>query len=333
MGLYQRAVSIRESPPPPLEANPAERLFTDITTLPESLEAPTHLFGLLQKAFRLTRAALLLYDSVRMVFAPWAHVGFDETTLHRLRLPLGFNQALNRIANGNILSLHAKEELAEFSRFFSAREFASLSELTFLPFIHERKLIALLLISQTEPGEHLRAPAAELLAEACRVSAPRIHRARAENPARPAPTGAQRPAGAPETQQAVTAAVRRLQKDCRQAGLPLLLVRISLSRAVETILRKNTFFDDFRLLEDLTRIIASRLADTGRVFRLEPAGLLLAITRMPDPDAGLLLHHLTLALKGVFLELQGEPDIRYGERVKCWPADGAEAEELVRQLL
>ena len=325
MGLYQRAAGIRKAPPPAPE--PAERLLADIRALPAGIEAPGHLFGLFQGAFRLTRSALLLYDPLRMVFAPWAGTGFDETTMHRLRIPLGFNQFLNRTANGEIITLHAEGELAEFARFFSAREFAGLSGLTFAPLIHEGKLAALLLITQTETGAGLQSPAAALLAEACLLAAPLIHNAREQKLERMAA------AGAPEPPESVQVTIRALEAECRRTGMPLLMVRLSLAHAVELILQKNSFVDDFRLQEDLARIIASLLADIGRVFRLGPARLLLAVTRMPDPDPGLLLSHLTLSLKGFFLELEGESDVRYAEQVKVWPADGAEAAGLARALL
>ena len=53
------------------------------------------------------KGALLLYDPVRLVYAPWAVRGYDQTTLHRMRIPLGANNAWNAMANGLPLFLSA----------------------------------------------------------------------------------------------------------------------------------------------------------------------------------------------------------------------------------
>lgn len=313
----------------------AERLFADIAGLEEGEEAPARFFQLLQKAFPLTRSALLLYDPARLVFAPWTGVGFDETTLHRLRIPLGFNQKINRAADGETLTLRGEADLADFSRFFSTREFATLSGLVFVPLIHEQKLIALLLIARADlPGElpagEPPGPAAELLAEACRAAAPLIHRSREARPDRRPDAGWAAPPAEPGE---LKEALRALAEECRRARTPLLLIRICLSTAAEAIRRKNSFIDGFRIHEDLSRIIASLLSGIGRTFRLDPDGLLLAVTRMPEADPALLLRHLSLSLRGFFLELEGKPEIRFGERVRTWPLDGPEVEKLLQELL
>jgi hypothetical protein len=316
--------ALQKPPGPGAAGLEAGRLFAEISGLPEGMEAPLDLFRILQRSFQLTHSALLLFDPLRMVFAPWASAGLDETTLHRLRIPLGFNPKLNQVANGDLLILREEEDLADFSLFFSTREFASLSELAFMPLIFDQKLIALLAVSRM--GLPLEGETAELLAQACRAAAPLIHRARELKLIR------LKEGRSPEPRQDLQQALQDLQRKVESSRFPLVLIRVSLSRIVETILKKNSFVDDFRLQEDLVRIIASLLAGVGKVFKLDPKGLLLVIHRMPDADPGLLLHHLCLSLRGFFLELAAEPGMQFEERVRIWPTDGTELEGLVREL-
>ena len=74
------------APPAPADAS---SILAALRALPDDVELPSRLFTVLKDALGIARGALLLYDPLRMVYAPWASCGLDQTTLHRMRISLG----------------------------------------------------------------------------------------------------------------------------------------------------------------------------------------------------------------------------------------------------
>jgi len=311
-----------------VEAGPSlqeqkNRILQALEGLQDGIEAPGELFCLLVKELKLAQAALLLYDPLRMVFAPWASVGYDTTTLRRVRIPLGYNQSFNRVANGDVLTLKEKAALEEFKPFFSSREFSLLSELIFVPFISAGKLAAVLLI--TRAGAPPNGESEELYRALAAASAPLINRAREEKLTRlkREPLEASEP-----LEDRVQALAQKAQKD----GRPLVLIKMALDKIVESIRVKNPYMDQFRLKEDICVILSSHLIDIGVLVSLDQKHVLLLIQGMEEADPGLLVHHLGLTLTRYFRELTPEHKSEFSEETRVYPCDGADALKLLAEL-
>jgi hypothetical protein len=292
------------------------KIFQEISKLPEGIEAPARLFAILKDNFHLEKAALLLYDPYRMVFAPWAASGFDRTTLRKLRLPLGFNRHFNRVAGGETLLLSDREELAEFQRCFSAREFSAMDHLAITPFIYENKLLAALLVTHTP--RLATAENRQLLDEISQQAAPLIFRFREQKLESLKRDSLERPELTSERLQALLQANR--EKD-----LPVVLIKISLERITVVVTGKNPYLDVFRLQEDLAGIISTLLYDIGSVQPLGSGHLLVLVYDMAEMDSSLLLHHLELTVKSFFWELAEEESLDFLAQVKTVHGDEAEA--------
>ena len=296
----------------------------EISGLQDGIEAPAQLFSILKNNLGFSKAALLLYDPLRMVFAPWASCGYDKTTLHRLRIPLGYNKIFNQVANGDLLILSAKEELAGFKKCFSSREFAILSNIIFAPFIVTEKLIAVLVITNSEPpgtGDDTA-----LLSRISAHAAPIIHRAREEK----LKDLKQESASSPESLQDH---VRTLAETCKQQGTPFIIIKISLERVIKSIVHNNPYLDSFRLREDILNLMRSFLADIGSIRNLNQHHLLLLIYAMPEADAELLIYQIGLAFRKFFRELASEQKIYFNEAYKVFPDDREEVLELLSELV
>ena len=115
----------------------------------DGVELPSRLFTSLKRNLSIVKGALLLYDPVRLEYAPWASCGFDETTLHRLRISLGANETFNALANGKPLSVTDQGLRNAFQTYFSSREFASVGAGVLLcPFIVDDTLAGVLLVTE-----------------------------------------------------------------------------------------------------------------------------------------------------------------------------------------
>ena len=136
----------------PLSDNHLTRdLVAESKALSDGVELPSRLFTTLRKRLSLTKSALLLYDPMRLEYAPWASHGFDQTTLHRMRIPLGANETFNALANGDPLEVTNPAQRAAFQRFFSSREFSVLERIILCPYIFEDTLVGVLLITEAHP--------------------------------------------------------------------------------------------------------------------------------------------------------------------------------------
>ena len=246
----------------------------------------------------MSKAALLLYDPLRLVFAPWAIVGFDQTTHHRLRIPLGYNQIFNRIANGDVMVVTTEEELGSFQRCFSSGDFAALDRIQFIPFIFNGKLIALLLVAET--GIELPT---EQWDQIITSAAPVLFRAREEKMERLKQEFV-------ETADSIEEKAATLAKMALDRGHPFIIIRISLEAAVEKIIQDNPHLDPFRLKEDLANLVHTLLSDAGKVYSLDRYLIILFIYRLEEADTELLLHHIELSLRFYFKELPTEIDFQ-----------------------
>jgi hypothetical protein len=298
------------------EAQRHERLWAGLREIEEGIEFPGRLFSLVKEQLQLERAALLLYDPVRMAFAPWAVHGFDETTNHRLRIPLGANDTMNRLASGKVRLLSGPEQLQPFQQFFSLREFSTLSNLLLVPFIYESKFMGLLLSAQSgqtnlEPFETLADRAAGYL-----YSARERHL-----------EGAKR--GTPQQPQSLREAVRAALQPCLEKGFSPLLIRINTRTLIESVQKRNPYIDLFRLNQDISRVVLSLFQSLGSVFQVDRERMLILVTNKANPlqegDCELLLYHLKATLGRLLPELAGQEQIDLDEQVRIPSPDIEEA--------
>ncbi len=298
------------------EAERLKRLWAGLGELEEGLESPGRLFSLVKEQLRLQRAALLLYDPVRMVFAPWAVHGFDQTTNHRLRIPVRANATMNRLAAGKVHLLSSPEELQPFQQFFSFREFSTLSNLLLVPFIHESRFLGLLLSAEAN-GTGL--DVFDTLAER---AARHLYAARERHL-----EGAKR--GTPEQPEFLPESVRTALQSCVQRGFPPLMIRIDTATLMESVRRQNPYIDSFRLNQDISRVVLSLFQHLGSVFQIDRERMLILVTNTSQPvqegDCEMLLYHLKATLGRLLPELAEQERIDLDEQVRIPSSDIEEA--------
>ena len=304
-----------------------EEIRTAVASLRGGMELPSRLFTALGSLLRIRKGALLLYDAIRLVYAPWAQRGFDQTTRHRMRIALGANEAWNALANGRPLVLSGAPALASFQPFFSSREFASVQRLILTPFIADDKLAAVLLVTDLDSPLSTEAELIECLAAASEAGAPRVQDARAARMAQPGPARPETSAPKDDLSQFLASLTGRPA---------VLLVSLSVEEFSRQVLAAHEDLDPFRLHEDLQFFLGTFLADVGKALAVRPGRFTLAL---PDFDAGTLDvfgHQLQLFLRGLFdgdtAAGAAEPAAVRIMRTASWPGDGSDLRSLVESL-
>jgi hypothetical protein len=301
---------------PPTKAEREERLWAGLREMEDGIDSPGHLFSLVKENLKLQRAALLLYDPGRTTFAPWAVHGFDETTKHRLRIPLGANDTMNRLASGKVFLLSNPDELQPFQQFFSLREFSTLSNLLLLPFISESKFMGLLLCANPDQTN------LELFETLASRAAAHLYAARERHL-----EGAKR--GTPKRPESLRETVRAAMQPCLERDFSPMMIRIGTAGLVEAVRKRNPYIDSFRLNQDISRVVLSLFQSLGSVFQVDSGHMLILVTNTGHPlqegDYELLLYHLKATLGRLLPELAGHEQIDLDEQVRIPSPDMEEA--------
>jgi hypothetical protein len=119
----------------------AEHSFrTSVSKTPHTLDAPASLFSRFVDSYQVKKGALLLPDNDPSCFVHVSSVGFDITTIRRLRIPV-------KDITVEETTLFRNGDLALFRPYFSVREFAVQKKILLIPGFHDNTLAALLLVT------------------------------------------------------------------------------------------------------------------------------------------------------------------------------------------
>lgn len=315
---------------PSMAAGPGDLgglIIEDAKALSNGVELPSRLFTTLRKRLSIAKGALLLYDPVREEYAPWASFGFDQTTLHRMRIPLGANETFNALANGEPLIVTDAGQRAAFQPFFSSREFSNLRQLILSPYIFEDTLVGVLLVTEMR---HPFSRPEELLSCLKTVAgdvAPLLQKARGFlmkwNQAR-----ANRAPTTPEDQ------VARILGSPAMRGKRLLFLSLALGPYIRAIAEENEDLDLFRLREDVRSLLDAFLADLGEAIMLPAGALLVSLQGVQRDDIPLFVHQLHYFLDSHFTGSRREEHSSLVQILKSriWPDEGSDVRELVSFL-
>jgi hypothetical protein len=330
-GLLASATKTKQASPPdegdPVKAASA-RLLPAIRSLPRGIELPAAVFSQIVSGLSLVKAAFLLYDPLRMAYAPWASVGYDETTLHRLRISLGANPSFNSISNGTPAVVAGKDDLGQYQKYFSSREFSQISSLLLVPFIHEEKLIGVVMVSESQGPLSGTKELMELLASIASESAPMIHAAReAKLASLASPSIGADGRGEKE--------LDAFLETARGENRKVLLLSLSLAGLLKAVMGRASHIDAFRLREDIRTILNGFLAGLGKAFALPAAAdtWILAVRDGRKTDAHLLLHQLAAYLERVFAGVDASDTVNpAAAHALGWPEECGDVREILARL-
>jgi hypothetical protein len=294
-----------------------------IQALPDGVELPSQLFSALADRLSIEKGGLLLFDPIRLVYAPWASLGYDQTTLHRMRIPLGGNESFNALANGSPIFVEDASTLATYEQYFSAREFSSLSRILLTPFITAEKLVGVLLLTALKPSFAEDAELLRCLKAIAEAGSPRVQKAR-EKKLRRAGSQLIRSGGAPDEE------IGRYVSSFGSAGTRILFLALSLEEYSRKIIAAHAHLDPFRLHEDLHYFLDSFVAELGLAVPIRQGLFVVALEGFDASDLDLFLHQLSSFLHGLFGG-NGTTGPGTGPKIlktRDWPEDGGDIREL-----
>jgi hypothetical protein len=299
-------------------------ILSAIEALSDGIELPAKLFTVLATRLGIDKGALLLYDPLRLVYAPWASMGYDQTTLHRMRIGLGANDSFNTLANGSPAVLSDAASLAPYQQYFSSREFSSFSRLVLVPFISGGKLIAVLILTEIQPRFSSELAFLSCLSRVAEAGSSRLQKAREEKLRRAGAQGL-RPGASPQGQ--IENYLSSFGPDVTQ----ILLLSLSVEEYAQSILAAHRHLDPFRLHEDFRYFLSAFVSELGAAITLRQGLFLVALQGLDRADIDLFLHQLSSFLHGLFGG-NGTSEASTGPRVlssRMWPDEAGDLREVV----
>ena len=294
-------------------------LLRGLPELPESIQLPAHLFSLLVNTLQISKGAILLPDYDENLFVPWASVGIDTTTLHRLRIPDEDIDAIQ--ARGLSGIIWGEDEVRDFAPYFSRREASQLERILLFPFMNTGGIQAVLLLLETpyfeEQSEFLRLILAAVGEPAAQVV--QTQRLRYLDVIRHSVVF--KASELPVVTERLTERAPR--------GVRLILLR--LADIVSQVATANEHLDPYRVWQDLLRIVASLFASTGTVCDLDQNQLLICLHGALEDDLELIVYHIGATIAELLPEVSDVPVLRF--EFKEYPADGDDLLQLARSLM
>lgn len=289
--------------------------------IPRGLEAAGYAFSILKETLHLHKAAMLLNDAPRDVFAPWALCGFDETTARRLRLPVDLLDRYARLREGEALVIERTAGMPDVQELFSSREYDTLERIVILPFCHQERLVSLLLVADSDHRLDRRFFLEEFSQRVAPATAEILSQSRDEK--LPEPTDVSLASNTPLREE-----ISQLERRATAENTALLIVRMSIGRLVEHLCRMNTYIEKYRLRQDLLMILGTMISGLGRVRTLDPDRVLFLVHEIDEPDGDLLVHQVSGMLAWFFPEAGDMSEVDFQQ--KYWIAgDESGVEDLL----
>lgn len=301
-------------------------ILRELQSLPATIEAPAHVFGVLKRNLGIKKGALLLPDPDERLFVPWTVTGFDLTTQRHLHIPeidakAFFPQFPFR------LQYFSADALPRVRRYFSNREFSVLETVVLAPFCYDDRLLAILCIADTPFFRLDRAILSVVFSAFEKPVSELLYRCRDQRIAR--------------IQLPLLFSMDQLVPMANEAvsELPgkephLLFFVFDPASAVEAIGRFTQDTDTYRIRQDFLRILNTLLAGLGRVFITPDNRMILMFAESVDEtnhlDVELLIHQITNRMREVFGREAMSDQIQY--RIAHFPEDTTDLEALAGTL-
>ncbi|MBB6478902.1 hypothetical protein [Spirochaeta isovalerica] len=321
MGLLDKALTLETEKNAEIESslhfNPnLESLYNRLNTSTKGLDFPSLLFGGLVNELQIQKGALLLPDESH-VFTPWAVEGFDQTTSRRIRIPDSLLPSLNK-EHFNYVELQ-NTEIDLLKDFFSFREYSVTSRVILVPLKNNSQVIAVLFITEGNLLNQDRRTLNDLFENISRTAGSLLKEKRDSILLRLEDV-------TNEHNDISTFLKERISSD----SSPFLLLSLKLDSFMDKIKSNDRNSVEFRMIEDILRLVKTLLGGRGSVTIKDSRSLYVLLGSSRQEEAELFIHQIGLSLS-YFYKLDNSLFKPVWKMVR-FPEDGSSEQDLIQQL-
>lgn len=222
-----------------------------------------------------------------------------------------------RIPESRVRMQEEVPDLEEFRPYFSVREFSMLYEMYLYPFVREDTVVALLLITESPYLRSNRPYLSVICAAASDSVSDLIYENREERM-----RGARFQAAF--SIEEFASHLEELDKKSREN---LQLVLLSANKAVGALVQKGDANDEYRIRQDVMRVVSAMVSGIASVADVGDGGVLLALYDGGKNDLDLLLHQLSYQVGELFPEIADQEKFSL-QTLPAPPAEESIAEHL-----
>ncbi len=287
-----------------------------------SIEIAGEYFELIKKHLKFKKGAFLLYDYNYNTFAPWSISNFDQTTSHRLRIPVNFLEQHKSFLKGPINI--SDENLLILQPFFSTREFSILERLYICPFYNGDDIFAILLFSEMESMKGENNHILDMMIKISDYIVPKLLSSREMKI-----KDLSRTLSIPKEN--ILNESDLFIKSLQQKDLNGIYIKLNFMNLINQITVSTPLSDPFRIRQDIQRILSSMVSGTGKAFYSGSNTFLIIISAGSVRNEKLLIHQIRMAMRNFFMDLDGLPDPDC--IIRRYPDDGESSKEILDGLL
>ncbi len=291
-----------------------------VSELNDGLELPTLLFDIIRDALKIETGALLLWDSVGEVFAPWSSINFDKTTSHRLRISKELLENIQSGFTGPVII--KKPDLDNFKPYFSMRIFDMTDKAALLPIYKEKNLLGIIIILDSDilpeniilnTFNSFTSTISDLLFSSRFLNLNHFKSGRI--------------IAVEDIQHEIDSRIEQtLTRNDR-----LTLIIINLENILEFLKEKNKELDLFRVKNDILAILNSMVEGIGEVLNIDTTRALLFLSSKTSIKDKVLLNQISLSLQSFFQYKENFPPL--SAIIRRIPEDGMDSDTIMDQLV
>ena len=271
-------------------------ISTELNRLPQGIESPVNFFHLLIRELPILKASLLMYDPEKSIYIPWASIGFDKTTNYRMRISKETLELHQQYVQEEAVILEDPNEIENYRRLFSSREYFLLSKMIFVPLKTEKKIFGSVIITEFENDIKNSSELMDMLTQlAVNLSPVLIKTRESVLNTQKIPSYLNPVLDKKEL-------IKRIE-DYTGKNCPLYAFKFIFSDLLNLITQKYRQIDTYRLTEDMKRVMLNLISNLGRTYPLGQDAVLLLTKEDDFKDKDVITHQVSLILHKLFPEL------------------------------
>ncbi|OQY37476.1 MAG: hypothetical protein B6229_08405 [Spirochaetaceae bacterium 4572_7] len=284
MGLLQKAKEQTASSPE-IRRDIYPKIRERLSLVQNKIEFYPILFRELIPLFSIEKGALLIRDGDN--YMPSSIIGYDETTGNRLRIT---HKEFNTFNND--------KKLENIQKYFSIREFVTISDITIIPFENKNEVKGLILISEFSSENH---PTTKELFSYVK----KIEDLWEENPFEKLK---QMDAPSRDIKESISSFVQRIKNSKNR----IIFLKLNLSDLLEKLRKDNSLLTNSSIKNSAIKILSSFVQKRGKVFQLVNNDILITLLdNQGTISITVIQQQINAAFKSIFSNKLNSVDLNY----------------------
>jgi len=292
-----------------------ESFISALRLINDGIEMPGEMFDAFCQHLLVDTGSLLFLDQDTRMFAPWVSKGLDETTSHRLRLPLELILSIFDNSKDPVFLNNGDKE--SFRNYLSIRLFDLTDTVTLIPIFSKDQLFGLIMVCDSryssDPGfpDYLKF-ASEIIGRS--IEGSRFSSRSSLNLSLSTQI---------QDNNTILSIIDTHIQEALNKSERLTFIIFDINSIIQFIEEQHSGLDSYRIKKDILALLNTMIQGIGEVFDLADGKALLELFSKTPLKENLLLNQIQISIQSFFHHQDYFPKIK--ATIKRIPDDGMES--------